>query len=61
MTPDCCEDSTHTRLVVSSGGPWPVWWVERPTTDGSRHHTVVTHCPFCGVFLEPPPDEEISK
>lgn len=57
MTTDCCEDSTRTRLVVSSGGPWPVWQVERPTTDGSSHRTVVSYCPFCGVFLEPPPDE----
>jgi hypothetical protein len=56
MSPTCCEDSTLTGLVESSGGPWPVWWVVRPTTDGSSHQTVVTHCPFCGLALESPPD-----
>jgi len=58
VTPGCCEVSTLAGLVESSGGPWPVWWVVRPPPpDGSTWRTVVTHCPFCGVRLEPPPDE----
>ena len=61
MTPGCCETSTDLRLVVSSGGPWPVWWVERPTTDGSAHRTAVVYCPFCGADLPPPPDTETGK